>query len=56
MDRYKARNEILKYLDQSNLIEKKIKNKMIIPIGDRSGSIIEPLMTKQWFCRFKKAL
>ena len=22
---------------------------MIIPIGDRSGSVIEPLMTKQWF-------
>ena len=54
MDRYKARNEILKYLDKSNLIEKKMKNKMIIPIGDRSGSIIEPLMTKQWFVDSKK--
>ena len=28
--------------------------KMIIPIGDRSGSIIEPLMTKQWFVDSKK--
>ena len=54
MDRYKARKLILKYLDKSNLIEKKMKNKMIIPIGDRSGSIIEPLMTKQWFVDSKK--
>ena len=27
---------------------------MILPIGDRSGSIIEPLITTQWFVDSKK--
>ena len=31
-----------------------MKNKMIIPIGERSGSVIEPFMTKQWFVDSKK--
>ena len=48
MDRYKAREAILNYLKKSNLLEKKISNKMIVPIGDR-GSVIEPLITTQWF-------
>ncbi len=54
LDRYKARKLILKYLYESNLIEKTIKNKMVIPIGDRSGSVIEPLITTQWFVDSKK--
>ncbi|MBD22657.1 MAG: valine--tRNA ligase [Alphaproteobacteria bacterium] len=54
LDRYKARKLILKYLDESNLVEKTIKNKMVIPIGDRSGSVIEPLITTQWFVDSKK--
>ena len=54
MDRYKAREAILNYLKKSNLLEKKISNKMIVPIGDRSGSVIEPLITTQWFVDSKK--
>ena len=49
LDRFKARDLVLKCLKETNLLEKKTKNKMIVPIGDRSGSVIEPLMTKQWF-------
>ena len=49
LDRYEARDLILEFLKKSNLLEKQMRNKMIIPIGDRSGSVIEPLMTKQWF-------
>ena len=45
---------ILNYLKKSNLLEKKISNKMIVPIGDRSGSVIEPLITTQWFVDSKK--
>ena len=47
LDRYEARKLILDFLKKSNLLEKQIKNKMIVPIGDRSGSIIEPLITTQ---------
>ena len=27
---------------------------MVIPKGDRSNSIIEPMLTEQWFCDAKK--
>ena len=54
LDRYEARKLILDFLKKSNLLEKQIKNKMIVPIGDRSGSIIEPLITTQWFVDSKK--
>ena len=27
---------------------------MVIPYGDRSGMIIEPRLTDQWFCDAKK--
>ena len=54
MDRYKARDLILKNLKKLGLLEKQTKNKMVLPIGERSGSVIEPFMTKQWFVDSKK--
>ncbi len=54
MDRYKARDLILKNLKKLDLLEKQTKNKMVLPIGERSGSVIEPFMTKQWFVDSKK--
>ena len=27
---------------------------MTIPIGDRTGEIIEPFLTEQWYCDAKK--
>jgi valyl-tRNA synthetase len=48
-DRFAARNIIVKILKEKNLLEK-IKNiKNAVPFGDRSNSIIEPLLTEQWF-------
>ena len=54
LDRYEARNLILKNLKKLGLLEKQTKNKMVLPIGERSGSVIEPFMTKQWFVDSKK--
>ena len=54
LDRYKARDLILKNLKKLGLLEKQTKNKMVLPIGERSGSVIEPFMTKQWFVDSKK--
>ena len=54
LDRYKARDSILKNLKKLDLLEKQTKNKMVLPIGERSGSVIEPFMTKQWFVDSKK--
>ena len=54
LDRFEARKKIIIELKNLNLLEKieNIKNK--IPYGDRSNSIIEPLLTEQWFVDAKK--
>ena len=54
LDRFVARKKILKILKEKNILVKSEVNEMKIPIGDRSGSIIEPLLTDQWFCNAKK--
>ncbi len=54
MDRYKARNEILKELKSLDLLVKEEKQLMVVPYGDRSGVVIEPWLTDQWFCDARK--
>ena len=49
VDRFEARNQIIKILKEKNLIEKIENIKNAVPYGDRSNSIIEPLLTEQWF-------
>ena len=54
LDRFEARKILIKQLKESgNLVKiETIKNK--VPYGDRSNSIIEPLLTEQWFVDAKK--
>ena len=54
LDRFDARKKIINELKDLNFLEKieTIKNK--VPYGDRSNTIIEPLLTEQWFVDVKK--
>jgi valyl-tRNA synthetase len=54
LDRFDARKKIINELKNLNFLEKieTIKNK--VPYGDRSNTIIEPLLTEQWFVYVKK--
>ena len=54
LDRFEARKLILEELTQLDLLIKEEKQEMVIPYGDRSGVIIEPWLTDQWFCNAKK--
>ena len=54
MDRYEARKSIIKVLKENGQLTKIENNKMFIPIGERTGEVIEPLLTKQWFLDSKK--
>ncbi len=54
MDRYEARKHIIEDLKQNGQLTKIDNNKMFIPIGERTGVVIEPLLTKQWFLDSKK--
>ena len=49
LDRFDARRKIISQLKDLKVLEKieNIKNK--VPYGDRSNTIIEPLLTEQWF-------
>jgi valyl-tRNA synthetase len=49
MDRFDARKQVIAELDESGLLVKVEDHKLKIPRGDRSGAIIEPYLTYQWY-------
>ena len=49
MDRFAARDQIVQDLDALGLLEKVDPHTLKVPRGDRSGVVIEPLLTDQWF-------
>jgi len=53
VDRFEARNIIIKNLKEKNLLEKIENINNVVPFGDRSNTIIEPLLTEQWFANAK---
>ncbi len=54
LNRFEARKSILEELSKLGLLIKEEKQEMVIPYGDRSGVVIEPWLTDQWFCNAKK--
>ncbi|MEC9376379.1 MAG: valine--tRNA ligase [Pseudomonadota bacterium] len=53
MDRYVARKKIVNELQAAGLVEKILDHVILVPRGDRSGEIIEPYLTDQWFVNTK---
>jgi valyl-tRNA synthetase len=51
MDRFDARKQIIKDLDEQGLLEKIDPHKLMVPRGDRTNAVIEPYMTDQWFVK-----
>ena len=51
MERYEARKRILADLDGQGLLEKIDDHKLMVPRGDRSGAVIEPYLTDQWYVK-----
>ena len=54
LDRFEAREKLIKELNNLEQIEKIDDIKHTVPFGDRSGVVVEPLLTKQWFVDAKK--
>jgi valyl-tRNA synthetase len=55
MDRFEARKAVLRDLkDQGFLIESKA-HKLMLPICARTGQVVEPMLTDQWFVAMNKA-
>ena len=51
LDRLEARQRVLAELESQGLIERIDKHKLMVPRGDRSGSVIEPYLTDQWYVK-----
>ena len=49
MDRFEARKKIIADMSSLGLLGKIEDNEMTVPYGDRSGVVIEPWLTDQWF-------
>ena len=51
MDRYEARDVIIHDLTELDLLDKIDDHKLMVPRGDRSGAVVEPYLTDQWFVK-----
>ncbi|MGA7800747.1 MAG: valine--tRNA ligase [Gammaproteobacteria bacterium] len=51
LDRYEARDVIVHDLEELGLLEKTDDHKLMVPRGDRSGAVVEPFLTDQWFVK-----
>ncbi|RZO34938.1 MAG: valine--tRNA ligase [Rhodospirillaceae bacterium] len=49
LTREEARKRVVEEMDSLGLLEKIEDNPMTVPYGDRSGVVIEPRLTDQWF-------
>ena len=49
MDRFEARKQIVTDIEKLGFLEKIETHKLKVPRGDRSGVIIEPYLTHQWY-------
>ena len=53
MDRFEARKTIVANLESMGLLEKTEAHKLRVPRGERSGVVIEPYLTHQWYIAIK---
>ena len=53
LDRYEARKRIVTELEDTGLLVEVKDHPMTLPISQRSGSVIEPRLSDQWFIRIQ---
>jgi valyl-tRNA synthetase len=51
LDRFEARKRIVADLESAGLLEKTDPHTLPVPRGDRSGAVLEPWLTDQWYVR-----
>jgi valyl-tRNA synthetase len=49
LDRFEARKKIIERLQETGYLEKIESHTHVVPHGDRSGAVIEPYLTDQWY-------
>ncbi len=51
LDRFEARRAVERALDEKGLARGRRQHRMTIPRSDRTGSVVEPLLSTQWFVK-----
>ena len=51
LERFEARRRVLAELEAAGLIERVEPHKLVVPRGDRSGAVLEPYLTDQWYVK-----
>jgi valyl-tRNA synthetase len=51
LDRFVARKQIVVDMDALGLLDKIEPHALKVPTGDRTGEVLEPYLTKQWFVK-----
>ena len=54
LDRYKARQKVVEEFEELGLLEKVDDYEFSISKCERCKTVIEPLISLQWFCRMDK--
>ncbi len=54
LDRFAARKQVVLDLEAQGYLVKVDKHKLKVPRGDRTGVVIEPMLTDQWFVAMSK--
>ncbi|TCT05345.1 valine--tRNA ligase [Paralcaligenes ureilyticus] len=54
LDRFEARQNIVADLDAQGLLNAVRAHKLMVPRGDRTNTVIEPMLTDQWFVAMSK--
>ena len=54
LERFEARDKIVNDLKKESLLFKIQKHSLKIPRGDRTGTVIEPMLTDQWYVSMTK--
>ena len=49
LDRYDARKAVLRDLEAQGFLEKAVPHRHAVPICVRTGQVVEPMLTDQWF-------
>jgi len=54
LDRFDARKKVVADLEQQGLLVEVKKHKLVVPRCGRTGQIVEPMLTDQWFVAMSK--
>ncbi len=53
LDRFVARKAVVADLDAGGMLVSTIARRSAVPLSSRSGAVVEPLLSLQWFCKME---